>query len=124
MKVRTRMMSSRLMSSEVPVTREDFVREYARRSGVSDQYVRIGIIDVRGVTMIALPCGCGEPECMGWAMVFGDGILDHLQFRAPAQLRDAYEQAVSDANKCGHVVPLSPPGDQEYWKHRKVGDDL
>lgn len=79
------------------MTRAEFVRTYAARSNLSDQWAEIGLIDVGSKTMLALPCGCGAENCEGWAMVTADGVLDHLMLHAPSGLREAYAEAVRDA---------------------------
>ena len=82
------------------MNREDFVRGYALRSGLSDQWASLGIIDVReGRTLFALPCGCGDESCEGWAMVSAEGALDHLALSTPEPLREAYNAACRDAQK-------------------------
>lgn len=44
-----------------PMTRADFIKGYAERSGISvDQFNRY---------MCALPCDCGEAICQGWQAV-------------------------------------------------------
>jgi hypothetical protein len=52
------------------MTREDFVRTYMSRSGMSD-YRLDGerVIHAGGWVQLALPCSCGEDGCEGWAMV-------------------------------------------------------
>ena len=77
--------------------REQFVREYAERSGLDPQWASIGIVEVGKSVMFALPCGCDDDTCQGWAMLTGNSVLDHLFFHAPEALRDAYRLAVDDA---------------------------
>lgn len=76
------------------MTREDFIRAYARRNGSSDQWAGIGLMEFGGKTLFALPCGCGEPPCEGWAMVTPDSALHHLFFCTTEPLRSAYVNAV------------------------------
>jgi hypothetical protein len=77
------------------MTRTEFVRSYARRSGFSDEWADMGIVDTAGGrTMIALPCACGYEACEGWAMLSGSTVLDHLELYAPEKLRRAYREAV------------------------------
>lgn len=77
------------------MTREDFVRGYATRSGFSDQAAKIGVIDFDGIAkMVALPCACGDETCEGWAMVTAESVLHHLFFCTPEPLRSAYVDAV------------------------------
>lgn len=79
--------------------RDEFVRAFAQRSGLSDEWADIGVIDVGGRSIIALPCACGHDSCEGWAMVGSEGVLHHLQFDAPEALRDAYMRAVSERER-------------------------
>ncbi len=80
------------------MTREEFVKGYAERSGLSSEWASLGQIDVGGRTMIALPCGnCGDDECGGWAMVGAGSVLDHLFLYAPDDLMSAYREAVRQA---------------------------
>lgn len=82
------------------MTRKDFVRAYAERSGLSAKWAVIGLIDVDGAaTMCALPCGCGDETCEGWAMVTANSVADHLFFSAPEALRDAYRAAIDALEK-------------------------
>jgi len=78
------------------MTRAEFVRAYAARSKASPEFAEIGIIDFGLRTMVALPCDCGEDGCEGWAMVSPSSLLDHLFFRAPERLREAYRDAVAE----------------------------
>lgn len=80
------------------MTRTEFVHGYARRSGLPDKWAILGIIDVGDRVMFALPCGCGDEQCEGWAMVTANTALDHLAQNAPAALRDAYNDAVDNAH--------------------------
>lgn len=77
--------------------RSDFVRGYAERSGLSAEWAAIGIIDLAGHTLIALPCACPEEGCPGWAMLSGRSVIDHLELYAPDGLRDAYRAAIEAA---------------------------
>lgn len=76
------------------MTRTEFVKAYADRSGLSDKWAGLGIVDVGGSAMAALPCGCGDETCEGWAMVTANSIIHHLEFCAPEPLRGAYHDAV------------------------------
>ena len=76
------------------MTRSEFVASYAKRSGLSDQWAALGVIDVDGKTMFALPCGCEDETCEGWAMVTANSALDHLFFSSPVALRHAYRDTV------------------------------
>lgn len=71
-------------------TRAEFIRGYAARSGLSADYAEIGLLDIGSRTRIALPCGCREKDCRGWAMVSADNVDSHLRFSAPTRLRNAY----------------------------------
>ena len=79
------------------MTREDFVRRYAEGSSLSTKWASLGLIDVDGKTLLALPCGCTSAICEGWAMVTADGVLDHLELDAPEGLRIAYRDAMKSA---------------------------
>lgn len=77
------------------MTRADFIKAYAARSGLSAEFAVIGLLDVGGKTMVAMPCACGEQDCEGWAMLTADGIDHHLAFNAPEPLRTVYCDAIS-----------------------------
>lgn len=76
------------------MTRAEFVRAYAANSGLSSEWAVLGLIDVGSRKLIAMPCGCGDETCQGWAMLSSESVLDHLQLYAPAALRLAYNKAV------------------------------
>jgi hypothetical protein len=80
--------------------RADFIRAYTNRSGLSDKWAEIGLVDREegrhGWVFIALPCACGKDGCQGWAMLSAEQVLDHLQFNAPEILRDAYMKSVGE----------------------------
>ncbi|MCC6315360.1 MAG: hypothetical protein IT337_15255 [Thermomicrobiales bacterium] len=77
------------------MTRAEFIRDYAASSGIPTDWAELGLLEVRGKTKIALPCACERDGCPGWALLAADEVLDHLEFRAPEKLRDAYNDAVS-----------------------------
>jgi hypothetical protein len=77
--------------------RADFVRAYANRSGLSDNWAFIGCVDAeKGWVLVALPCACGDETCEGWAMLSAEHVTHHLQFNAPEALREAYMKSVDD----------------------------
>jgi hypothetical protein len=76
------------------VSRTEFVRRYANRSNLPDEWAELGLIEFAGHKLIALPCGCGEEGCEGWAMVSAEGVLHHLFFCAPDAMRDPYIEIV------------------------------
>lgn len=81
------------------MTRTEFIKAYVKRSGLPEdaaRFAEIGRLRVGDWTQFAMPCGCGDETCEGWAMV-GDDVLEHLFFNAPSDLRDAYRKAVEDA---------------------------
>lgn len=79
------------------VTRKDFVAAYAKRSGLSDQWAALGLIDCgAGRTLAAMPCDCGDENCKGWAMLSADGLDHHFRFSAPVELRNAYIKACQE----------------------------
>ena len=77
------------------MTRTEFIRGYAERLDLSHKWARLGIAEVDSIKLIALPCGCGEPECEGWVMVSAESALGHLELNAPEPLRSAYRDAVA-----------------------------
>ena len=81
------------------MTREEFVRQYAKESGVSVEWAGLGIIEFGGTIRTAMPCACGDDSCRGWAMLSANAIHDHLFFRAPEALREAYRRALSGEGK-------------------------
>jgi hypothetical protein len=77
--------------------RIDFVRAYAKRSGLSDKWALLGYVDAeKGRVRVALPCACGDETCEGWAMLSAEHVTHHLQFNAPEALREAYMKAVEE----------------------------
>jgi hypothetical protein len=90
----------RFTEGKPKMTREEFVRKYAAHSGLTERthYALMGILDCGGgYVKVALPCGCGEPGCEGWAMVSAEGVIPHLEFAAPEPLRSAYRFAVQQS---------------------------
>ena len=75
---------------ESRVSRTEFIEGYAKRSGISAEWAPLGFIEVGGAVRIALPCGCEEEKCKGWAMVSADSVSSHLELYAPYDLRDAF----------------------------------
>lgn len=75
------------------MTRAEFVRDYAQRSGLPDKWARLGFVEAGSRVYVALPCACGEEMCEGWAMLSNEHVLHHLQFNAPPALRNAYNEA-------------------------------
>jgi hypothetical protein len=45
----------------VPISAEQFEREYAERSGVSIEWLR--------ERKTIRPCDCGDPDCKGWQSI-------------------------------------------------------
>lgn len=84
---------------QAKMTRTEFVRQYAKRSGgLYDGFANLGIIEIDlNRTLIALPCGCAQEECEGWAMLGPNEILSHLMFNTPEPLRNAYRAAIDAA---------------------------
>lgn len=78
------------------VNRTEFIKSYAKNSEASDRWAAIGLIDFGGERKIALPCGCGDDSCDGWAMVGIEGILHHLFFNAPEGMRVPYIEIVKE----------------------------
>jgi hypothetical protein len=76
------------------MTRKEFIESYAARCGLKAPFAAIGILDVGGRVMIALPCAC-ENQCEGWAMVSIEGVLPQLGMYAPASLTAAYHETVA-----------------------------
>ena len=82
--------------------RADFVRSYANRSKLSGEWADLGLIDVGGRVLVALPCECGDEACEGWAMVSGGSVLSHLELYAPEKLRDAYNEVTAQNQNSKH----------------------
>ena len=80
------------------ITRSEFIRAYARESGLPEpQFSAMGVLDVDGHALLALPCACGDKTCQGWALLSAEQIITHLTFHAPDALRIAYRMAVQEA---------------------------
>lgn len=78
------------------MTRTEFIKAYAERSGLlpaATEFAEIGLLSAGRHTRIALPCGCGDKDCVGWAMVGIEQVIHHLAFDAPEELRGAYVKA-------------------------------
>lgn len=67
------------MTQRLP-TQDEFEHAYAKRSGVTVEWLR--------QHMIALPCVCGDESCKGWAMIARNplSIATHLEFYALGRL--------------------------------------
>lgn len=78
------------------MTRTEFIKSYAERSGLSDEWAILGYIQTGNRIQLAMPCACGENGCEGWAMIGPDSISHHLAFNAPEALRLAYRKAIGD----------------------------
>ena len=48
------------------ITREEFVAEYARASGLT-------VEDLRKAGLVAVPCDCADEGCRGWQMIHCGG---------------------------------------------------
>lgn len=79
------------------MSRTEFIKRYAERSGVSSEWAVLGFIEAGNRIKIALPCACGDDGCEGWAMVSPDSVLSHLELYAPEPLQSAYHKAVKKA---------------------------
>ena len=60
------------------MTAEEFEAMYAKKSGISIQWLR-------DAGLRPLACACGEPECSGWAMVHDDLVNYHMRLYAPQE---------------------------------------
>jgi hypothetical protein len=90
---------------EPRMTRAEYIAAWATRSGLSFEWADLGFVDCgHGRVRVALPCACGDENCEGWAMVPADGVLDHLEHRAPESLRRAYIEAIEERQPTGHVT--------------------
>lgn len=82
------------------MTRNEFIKAFAKKNGLPDEATRfasIGVLKISdGSTYIALPCGCGEEGCHGWAMVGVESVPTHLELHSPEPLRSAYLQTVKN----------------------------
>lgn len=66
------------------MTKEEFETEYAARS-------RTTVDSLRRMGREALPCDCGEPECLGWQMGFRND---------PAHFPELHAEACRVAGAC------------------------
>lgn len=78
------------------MTREEYVKRYAKENGLSDQTARFRTIIDKGVSLVSLPCACGSKGCEGWVMLEASGVDHHLRFSAPEELRTAYWNAIGE----------------------------
>lgn len=76
------------------MTRTEFIKAYAERSKLSSDYALLGFLEIGEKTMIALPCGCAEEGCEGWAMLGVEHIDHHLQFYAPDKMAEVYRDTI------------------------------
>ena len=56
--------------------RTDFVKAFASRSNLSDQWAAFGFIQLGEKYLLALPCSCDAKDCAGWQMVGPDAAPD------------------------------------------------
>ena len=78
------------------MTRTRFIIGYAARSSISHKWADLGFIEFGDHrVLVALPCGCGNDKCQGWAMVSPANIPDHLEMYTPEPLRSAYLETVN-----------------------------
>lgn len=82
------------MTDAPRMSRAAFVKGYANRSGLSDKWAPLGLVEIGDHKLIALPCECGEDGCDGWAMLGAEAVLHHLWFHAPDAMRRAYCEIV------------------------------
>jgi hypothetical protein len=62
------------------ITREAFIKRYAKNSGVDkDSIKHWGIFCAADHKRYALPCNCGDESCDGWGMLSADSIPAHLE---------------------------------------------
>lgn len=78
------------------MTREEFIKAYAARSNLSDEWAVLGFIQIGDMYQLAMPCGCGDESCEGWGMVGPSNIDSHLRMYAPDELRSAYLKAIGE----------------------------
>jgi len=83
-------MSEAIVERLEKLSRAEFVRAYAARSGLSDKYAVLGILDVAGTVLVALPCACDDEGCEGWAMLGASNVNSHLELYAPEPIRSAF----------------------------------
>lgn len=77
------------------ISRADFVRGYAERSNLSAEWAGLGIIDFGDrMKRFAMPCGCDDDTCEGWAMVSAESMISHLELYAPEPLAAVYRAMV------------------------------
>lgn len=82
------------------MTREEYVRSYAKENCLSDEWAyALGIIEDKGKTLIALPCGCWTHDCPGWTMVTPDMVNGHLEAFAPKKLREVFRETMDEIEK-------------------------
>lgn len=60
------------------MTREEFITDYMKRSGLNPSLRTEDGFHVPGTQRrYALPCKCGEDQCLGWAMVGEEFVQEH-----------------------------------------------
>lgn len=83
------------MTWKPKISREAFIEQYAKASGMSSEFADLGFATKRGMTKFALPCSCAD-GCDGWQMISSVERLDHyFQFDAPENIRDAFEECLT-----------------------------
>jgi hypothetical protein len=63
------------------ITRTEFVRAYASRSGLEIKWAELGFIQMGEKYRLAMPCMCDDESCKGWQMVgpeFAPDIAESL----------------------------------------------
>jgi len=58
------------------MTRTEFVKRYAARSNLDDQWAELGFIEIGSKYRLAMPCFCDSDNCKGWQMVGPDAAPD------------------------------------------------
>lgn len=64
------------------MTKDEFIDAYCQRSMVPRERLM--------ARRVALPCGCGDESCDGWAMVSNDplSVETHMRLYAPEEQED------------------------------------
>lgn len=63
------------------MTKEEFIKRY----GIAPKYKTDFGFEINGRKKFALPCGCEDEICNGWAMVDEECVDDHMYLYAPRE---------------------------------------
>jgi hypothetical protein len=98
------------------VTKEEFVRDYARRSGTTVKHLR-------ELGMWAEPCDCGIGDCAGWKMCSQPPTRYIIQRRVARKLLEEATAIMEDWNCPDEAIQLVKQAAEELEWFPELEDD-